>query len=462
MKDKNKLIRTALQTNIPDWNKEELWQHIEPKLPKRKSKRRVMIWWWVSCITAVGFLVLFGGYYVKMTKRVTDHKLQKNIKANPVNPNAFVFDEKKTETVTTPEIQAQYDNMSKQYLPTENQKTVFYPKKNSSNTIITDHNSATSTFTQSNSIAGGNLANDDKKIKTLDSFINANESAPDFVKVERSVENLLLLQRTTQSLPYDYPELFHKPMLHADTEKINKEAGIWQISLEGGIADLSKSGKALNASAQNWATFRNKHISPKENLFAGIRFNRVYQNQLRIGFGLEYHRLQEVLTASDIKVTIREVPSDSAFYYSSVSGTEYFSGKIRKIHTTGFSIYSPNALTRWSIPIEIGYTIHTGRFSLTPSAGLLYTFYQHYTGILTDPDGNFIYKNKEATKAIYRSSGPLSWSAALDVKLFGFGMVNVHLGAFYIRDIQSSMRKEIQLDEKFIQKGIRLRLVKTI
>lgn len=460
MRDTKKHIREALQTNVPSWDKEEVWQHIEPKLPPRKSKRRIMIWWWIGCLTAVGFLSGLAW------QNRTDAEKTGSQRPAEKAPEKSIASDDTTSTNKTAETNSKVVDQYASFDPDHSGSTGKYKKgplavKKPTNPISADKNeSKQPSLPLSANDHSANLVSNTIVHPGLHDEVRPETAGFVAVNPNQEAEIQSLATPEVPGLPGRLSLLSYALIPHLTPAVHDKKTGVWLVSLESGIADLDKSARVLNPSARNWADQRQRVTSPKESIHAGFRVFRVFPNQIRIGLGMQYQRIQEVVTARDVIQTIREVPSDSAFYYTGSSGTEYFSGNIREIRTTGFSIYSPNVLTRWSVPLEIGYTINAGWFSMTPSAGLLYTIYQQYQGIHPGPDGAFIYKNKEATDALYKTSGQLSWSAALDVRLFAQGSVEAGLGIFYFRDLTSSLRPETQLDERFIQKGIRLRLVK--
>ena len=462
MRDTKKHIREALQTNVPAWDKEEVWQHIEPKLPPRKSKRRMMIWWWVGCLTAIGFLSGLAWQNRTDAEKTGIRQPEEKTTGKSVRQDVAVT-KKETAAASSETVFQLSSSDQDPTSPTGKQKKgLLAVKKHTASTNVYKNNDGRPSLPSSVREPFAQRAPDNVGQQV---FENAGSpKSADLVDVTPYQETGLLpvAESDVPGLPGRETFLSLATMPFLTPVVYDRNSGYWLVSLESGIADLDKSSRVLNPTAQTWAEQRQRVTSPKESIHAGFRVFRVFPNQFRIGLGLQYQRIQEVVTGRDVVQTIREVPSDSAFYYTGVSGTEYFSGNIREIRTTGFSIYSPNMLTHWSIPLEVGYTINAGWFSMTPSAGLLYTIYQQYQGIHPGPDGRFIYKNNEATNALYKTSGQLSWSAALDFRLFTKGSVEAGLGVYYFRDLTSLLHIETQLDERFIQKGIRLRLVKRI
>jgi hypothetical protein len=463
MKDTNHKIREALQTNVPAWDKEEVWQNIEPKLPPEKSKRRFVIWWWFSGLAVFGGVLFFAWQGIAEQERIQTELPSGQSSEKMQSPDVVrhlperlpdARDTRSSNEKGMDQVMSD-NNMTVRETPFSAKNPSFAENKNKNRAESAEKTTAPSI--QMIPLQAGHT----KKSETVDNQVYAAGQTAVDVPGQPADKNSATVPAATPLpgrmllfLTNDIPSL--QPVL-PDTK-----TGYWMFAVEGGIADLDKTATVMDPVATNWSNLRNNITSPKESLYAGIRFFRFFPNGFSIGSGLLYQRIQEVVSAKDVIQTIRDIPSDSAFYYTGVSGTEYFSGNIREIRTTGFSVYSPNVLTRWTIPLEVGYSLPVGKLAFTPSAGILYTIYQQYEGIHPGPDEKLIYKNRAATETMYKITGQLSWSAALDVRLFAKGSVEAGLGVFYSRDITSSLRTELHLDERFIQKGIRFRLLKKL
>jgi hypothetical protein len=235
----------------------------------------------------------------------------------------------------------------------------------------------------------------------------------------------------------------------------------WELQLALGIHTWNKFDQTFTPELQNISLQRKAMTTPKESITATVMVRKEVLRNWYLGLGLQYNQLTEVIQAEDISVTTREIKSDSAFFYEGVSGVDYFSGNIKQTKRQGFLIYSPNYLRRWNIPLELSYRYRLGRLQFVPSIAILYNISQRYEGITMGMDGTFIYKNKEGLSNIYKSSGIVSWSLALDAEWSLSNSTAIRLGVTNQNDLSSALLNETLIREKYRQLGVRIGLVRT-
>jgi hypothetical protein len=235
----------------------------------------------------------------------------------------------------------------------------------------------------------------------------------------------------------------------------------WELLLSSGIHTWNKFDQTFTPELQIISLQRKAITTPKESFNTTFMVKKEVLRNWYLGIGLQYNHLTEVIQAEDISVTTREIKSDSAFFYEGVSGVDYFSGNIKETRRQGFLIYSPNYIRRWNIPLELSYKYRLGRLQFVPSIAILYNISQRYEGITMGMDGTFIYKNKEGLSNIYKSSGIVSWSFALDAEWFISNNTAIKLGVSSQNDLSSALLNETFLRERYRQLGIRIGLVRT-
>ncbi|HMR88875.1 MAG TPA: hypothetical protein PKD51_12015 [Saprospiraceae bacterium] len=236
---------------------------------------------------------------------------------------------------------------------------------------------------------------------------------------------------------------------------------IWELHVSSGIHVWNKFDETFTPELQNISQKRKAISTPKESLMATVMVKKEILPNWYIGMGLQYNQLAEIIQTEDISVTTKEIKSDSAFYYEGVSGVDYFSGNIKQTQRKGFLIYSPNYIRRWNFPLELSYRYKLGRLQLVPSIAMLYNISQRYEGITIGMDDIFIYKDKEAFANIYKSSGIVSWSFAIDAEWFISNSTAIKMGVVNQNDLSSALLNETLIGEKYRQLGVRIGLVKT-
>lgn len=242
---------------------------------------------------------------------------------------------------------------------------------------------------------------------------------------------------------------------------LNVPSKIWELHVSSGIHVWNKFGETFTPELQNISQKRKAISTPKESLMATVMVKKEILPNWYIGMGLQYNQLTEIIQAEDISVTTKEIKSDSAFYYQGVSGVDYFPGNLKQTQRTGFLIYSPNYIRRWNFPLEISYRYKLGRLQIVPSISMLYNISQRYEGITIGMDDIFIYKDKEAFANIYKSSGIVSWSFAIDAEWFISNSTAIKMGVINQNDLSSALLNETLISEKYRQLGARIGLVKT-
>ncbi len=242
---------------------------------------------------------------------------------------------------------------------------------------------------------------------------------------------------------------------------LNVPSKIWELHVSSGIHVWNKFGETFTPELQNISQKRKAISTAKESLMATVMVKKEILPNWYIGMGLQYNQLTEIIQAEDISVTTKEIKSDSAFYYKGVSGVDYFPGNLKQTQRTGFLIYSPNYIRRWNFPLELSYRYKLGRLQIVPSISMLYNISQRYEGITIGMDDIFIYKDKEAFANIYKSSGIVSWSFAIDAEWFISNNTAIKMGVINQNDLSSALLTETLISEKYRQLGVRIGLVKT-
>jgi hypothetical protein len=466
-------IKKAFETPVPEWDKDQMWNDIEPMLPVKKRKNRIFFFWLLLGAGLAGGWMFFGQ--------------QDNVKQSTDSPQNMTPETKKNEVGSTMEFVSENQN-------NKTQKTSTTPSSN-----ILKKNSLNSRKVYG--YIGGSRTQDTEKISTEDnqkemvfvtevpssSFDSKQQlikNAPinsDLTIVNHVNQNQLFIDQKETVLPRQplffaylisgtkevFAESTHKlpapDHLMTITSKTEKNlTGNWFITTNLVVSQAAKNTSILVPEAQSWSDKRRSIESVKESFTSSLMIHKKLSSSFSLGAGLQYQRINEVVQTRDIRQTVTELPSDSAFYYNSVDGKEYFSGNITQIKTTGFDIYAPNSLTRWSIPVLVRYHLQWRKLRIEPSLGLQMTFYQQYQGIHVGPDGNMIYKDKAMFASVYKPTGLLSWSGGLDIRLWEIRDYTISMGLFFQQDLNSVLRSEHGLSERYNHKGLSLEVRKNL
>ncbi len=480
-------VKKALTPMQPlQTNKEALWNAIEHELDKDKKRRRPI----VLFIILMGLGLTFAGIALAHQYKQTNQKnniiainhqdvhseSQDKASSAPndsaasvekMSPNTSSIISSKNNTVESPETQKTKSisfikkseknaaiNLNQtplQSVPFEIENLVLKPNQNLDQTDTKDNGFQLqkSPTGVSPLISGSSLL--ESEVTDLAAKDVRNITNISFIPMlgYNAVFSTILVKNTLSGIPK-----MIKPNHNVSSKK-------WELQLSSGIHTWNKFDQTFTTESQDISLKRKAISTPKESFTAAVMLKKELFPNWYVGLGLQYNQLTEVIQAEDIKVTTKEIKSDSAFYYQGVSGLDYFSGNLKQIQRQGFLIYSPNYIRRWNIPLELSYRFRLGRLQFVPSIAILYNISQRYEGITMGMDGTFIYKNKESLSKIYKSSGIASWSLALDAEWSVSNSTAIRLGVTNQNDLRSALLNETLIGEKYRQLGVRIGIVRT-
>lgn len=470
-------IKKAFETPVPTWDKDQMWQDIEPLLPPKKRKNRIFFFWLILVVVATVA-------WMFMDRKNQSESSTESPKSNTSTTLQEVVENQPVATSKNPEIgqdQNQENRPAATLSTTKNTKGQSDLKANEyiGGTKITDTN-VSKNITQKPEIVSGTNFDKNNIANGQNRSINPEETNSFSTELKSQGETGTLSQNEEAKMPMEkqIPLLFSKDkqVVSLMENKVKtpeyffvKPSGIqpyvpqkWFVTANFMLAQATKKSESLHPDGDTWKQNRQNIESVKESTTSSLLINRKLNTSCSIGTGLQYQKINEVVTARDVRQTVTDIPSDSAFYYTSLSGTEFFAGNVRQTKTSGYQIYSPNSLTRWSVPVVMRYHLTLGKLRIEPSLGLQLTFLQRYQGIHIGPDGRMIYKDRALFETFMKTSGMLSWSGGIDMTLYAFKDYEIRMGLIYQRDLNQVLRSAYGLSEIYSHKGISLEMRKNL
>lgn len=429
-------IKSAFHKEVPTWNPEDTWVKIEHSLPSKK-KKRVMFWCFtlLSAITYVSY-VLMSNANINYIKKI------KNVTLRVSEADSCIIDK-------VQELKSQFAQKRNMNL----KKTNYESSKNIS--IVTNVPEMLNIQDFKSSI---------NPIKTESIMIDTSQG----FKFNRNSENGIdkdvnyynqplteLLQTRNQFLKYNnrIPCLLNNFM-----DKNANIKSFWSASISAGMNFTFRKIKSDQGEPTEFIIRKTKSEKPQETFSHDIEITYHY-NHLFFSTGIRYNRTTELFTSQDVTTLSQQILSDSAYFIQNKGIKTYFKGSLNRKITQGIDIKSPNVLTRYYIPLSLGYQINLGRrMKLYPYIGYNLNFYSRYHGISINDTLQFIYKDKEKFGNLYVSSGNHSYFAAIKAEIYHKKYWNIFVNVRYQHDLNSIIRKEKNINLTYSTLGLNVGL----
>ena len=427
----------ASEPEIPEWNQEEMWDRIEPELRPRR-RRRLLIWWFQS-----GALLLMTGvfaYYLRQTAPSpaqvhTQERTHAQVAPNPA-PDA------QSTTMGTP-------------LSYPSDKVIFGKNVNKSNEK-TAQNMPKQIISMPNApIAIGQTAFENTTTDVpltpipyaLDNSPNKPTTHFDTIPVLPTLQTALFASspKLPDIIPLKMPDPTEKPALPSRSKN--------SFSVESGLFYTWSAAKAHTVEGQTYSNAKNQ----AENLLETISFSGMYHYlllpQLELGAGLTWQRTALWFRYTDSQVTQVQIPSDSASFYQFNGINYYTSGYLIEEKTVTRRITSPASLERYSIPVQVRWTLPFARARVGVTGGALLNLKSTYRGYTLDSQPQLVDKNTTELQRIYRSSGVHSVYASVTYRRPFQRHWYWQLGVRYQQDVSSFLQPGIQLEQRLFMIG---------
>lgn len=455
MKTNYEEIKKAMENQMPEWNKEDLWHDIESRLPVKEKKRRPMLLWFFI-LSSCGILLA----YMLSDKKESDLTHPIVTPAKITKSPSIVLEEVHSISVAdasvsqnkTSALEYKYIQTDGNAILTKSSSRLMENKKVLSNEVTTpsfqDHLIPANAGLQIPSTQNPDVVATASLPPTTEINLATN--------IEKNRVNTPLL-----ALPIIAMQLnssIEQSLPNTGIVIQRKKDQLWKAMVDGQLGFLTSTLQTSLPEYDNWQRKKQSSNSTKESISFGIVIHKKIIQNLFLGAGIQYLRMNEVVSARDVQKIISEIPSDSAQFVKDGSGIIYLPGTLQQTQTKGYQIYSPNQWTRWSIPLHLSYEIHLGSLIVLPSVSGSFTLYQRFQGIQLHPNGHFIYKDDSVYNTLYKKSGILSLGLGLDAEYPLSPHLRLSTGLFYTSDINSSWKTSFAISEKFTRTGLRIGL----
>lgn len=404
--DFDKFMKENLESAKMGWDKEAMWNDIEPELePAKKSKKPFFIY----LLMGTFVIIAAASFYFINT---SETKIENSIDNKAQVATELKTNNKATSTNINEEIIITSVIIDETPQPIINSKADnSFAVPTASESLLNDQvvNNSKSQFVQTSS-ENSSLLNADPQDKfNFEKPLTSINSASPF-KMEKTVtvpqedqEDVAKLEPRNLLLS-SLPELGLIPIYHFENQndyqdlslnlskikplKMNKSLG---SRIRAGFYTsyflINKELSAL-ANASN-ITFRNNSETPLEGLSAGLNFEYDLSKNLYLNVGLDYLNITESLDYLEDRIIENTVTSDSAFYFSKPDGSvSYISGESTSSRRTVNQYRLYNQYTNLSLPILLGFkTEISNKIGAALYAGPSLNLYQNFRGSYVDEEG---------------------------------------------------------------------------
>lgn len=427
----------ASEPEIPEWSPEEMWDRIEPELPPRR-RRKLLIWWFLS-----GALLLSAGVFAYYLRQITPSPAQVHTQERAhaqVAPNPAT--NAQSAAAATP-------------LSYPSDKVIFEKNINKYSKKTAQNKSKQIASIPSASIAIGqkNLENTSSQ-KPLTPLLFAQENSPNKPTTHfNSIPILPTLPLALFASSHKLPDLVPLKMPNPTEKPALPSWHKNSFSIESGLFYTWSAAKASTVEAQTYSNAKNQ----AEKLLETIHFSGMYHfallPQLELGAGLTWQRTALWFRYTDTQVTQVQIPSDSASFYQ-FNGVNYYSpGYLTEEKTITSRLIAPASLERYSIPVQVRWTLPLARARVRLTGGTAWNFNSNYRGYTLDTQPQLVDKNAGTQQNIYRSSGVHSVYAGMEYRRSFRRHWYWQLGLRYQQDVSSIIQPGILLDQRLYTVG---------
>jgi hypothetical protein len=186
---------------------------------------------------------------------------------------------------------------------------------------------------------------------------------------------------------------------------------LWTMS----VVSLVYSPRYSQFGDQEFISLKSSSETPDLSVSTQVMIGRQF-NQWHIQSGLQFDAIHETIRYKKIAKTDEKISSDSARYYHLDDKNVYVPGSLNKIISQGKMYKVPNTITRWSVPVSLGYKLGLNdHWSIQPNIGLVYTFVQKFSGATFNTDRQFVYKDPNEFSKLYRNTNLWSYHLGTQV-----------------------------------------------
>lgn len=324
--------------DLPEWDKEKLWNQIENNLKDKKEKHSFL---WLFFIFFF-IIIIYGIVWLPHTRNnfSKTQNLSKSINAST-----------KHEVVNDPE---------------DYSKNHFHSLKNNDYLSIKNKEQKTTelfTFKKENMIYGNFNFNQDSenKIDTIDPIIF--DKTFNNLSYLPQLNTLVLFAKSQRELVFENNNTFDIPNERISNQKNSFLSIISGIGFASVMSEFDKNLK--------WQNRKFNSENQLYNYAFSFQYNRPVFKNLYISAGINFQNLMVNFSDKDSVIFIKNFQSDSA-YIAFLTEPSYFSGTktITNIKYRKFNIF--NYISHFSIPVNIGIRKSYNKNGFILNAGILY------------------------------------------------------------------------------------------
>ena len=147
-----------------------------------------------------------------------------------------------------------------------------------------------------------------------------------------------------------------------------------------------------------------------------IGYQQMISKRFSIKLGLAYQTIFDKLDKKYTNIEEREIFSEEGIIYSLSNGSKYAEQglAIEKTTTTRHIIHN-NFTQRLSVPFEFIYAIQLNRWSIEPSLGFRFQFFENFNGIISQ-NGSLLYNLQEINALYYTNDLSIGINTSLYLK----------------------------------------------
>ncbi|MEN0049617.1 MAG: hypothetical protein AAF806_21330 [Bacteroidota bacterium] len=387
-------LKRSLEQHQTQWDEEELWQGIEPQLPKPRKRRPLLFFYFL------GVAVLLGTVAVLIPTPDAEQSEPFVSKPSTTDVASLVDSSRRASNTSIPT----------SILATNNDKSKAKSSTSTSSLPIQKTQPIEPLAQQSSTAATP------KPITAL------SQSPLEELVVPMMKENSLEPIATQQQF-----QALHRLPIQALPVAVPKIEGVQlknqypQIGISPymTIALTHRTFNALSDAATGKIDTRRQLEQALESMEMGILLDLQFNKNWAFQFGLARQQISERFEWSDINQRKFSIQSDSAYFYlDGQNQKQYLEGKIEAVETRTRLVRNYNRFTLYNIPLLVRYSKRDQRFGWHLSGGAIVNFRTTFEGRLLE-NASILESTDIEAQGIYQSTVGLAWQlgAGIDYQL---------------------------------------------
>lgn len=397
-----------LEQHIPHWNKDGVWKNVAEKL-QQKKKRRFLFW----CLMGTASAVLFIGFLIG-----ANHVEFIN---TSWNKNRMPKSEQKIKSVDIQnnipsESPIALDNHSK--LKAEPNLPPIKRSAKIERRLSTNNLKSTSAKIQEQELVSP--ATNLKSKRNTPLVVIPPNTLVEKIDVEPVVHKKFNALAALPIPPIDLLAInlnqrdsvstkkFNLPLVQSNNKK--KSSTVWW--LENGLSIGKKSFTSLNERTINRNTTEEFRFIQTN----AIGIQKFLNENWSLNIGFAYQIIYEKYEYAPSFIEEEQIFSEEATTYDLSNGMTYFEPGLATLRTTKTRhIIHNNFIHRLSLPVELAYNFKIKDWSLEPSLGFRFQYFQQFKGVIAQ-DGDHFFDHKAINETYYSNNISMGFITSLNLK----------------------------------------------